>query len=780
MNPAVSDTSEHAKTKALRLKELDRLSRLYEILLSTTDDFAYVFDTQGRFLYANTRLLKVYARTLDQVVGKTCYDLGYPTWHADMHMREIQDIVRTKQPIRGEVPFTGDSGIFGVYDYIFQPVLDSSGNVEVIVGTTRDVTERKKAEEKLESTLREKVAGEQRYRFLINSLPQITWTAKPDGRLDYYNQRWFDYSGTTPEKMPSLDLAGFVHPDDLESAAKIWQKSLESGCDYETELRLKRASDQTFRWHLVRAFPMKDENGAVLQWVGTGTDIDDQRQLTQKLVEAGDKISAVVESSDDAIMSKSLDGTIMSWNSGAQRIFGYTAEEIIGKSILLLIPSELQKEEPEIIARLKNGERIEHFETVRLTKDGRRVDISLTVSPIRDSSGKVVGASKIARDITEETKRLEALRESEVRFRTMADSAPMMIWEAGPDMLCNYFNQTWLDFVGRTPEQEMRNGWMESVHPEDLVRCEKVYVSSLESRRPFEMEYRLRHHSGNYRWILNKGVPRYGPNGTFQGYIGVCVDITESVQAKENLANSRKELERLVNERTASLQDAVAQMEEFSYSVSHDLRAPLRAMQGYASALLEDYRGKVLDSEAEDYLQRIVTAGLRMDRLTRDVLVYSKIPRTDLQLRVVGLDKLVSDIVAQYLQSKTQVAEITVETPLLPILGNESFMAQVVSNLVDNAVKFTASGRVPQVRIWTEALQGQVRLWVEDNGIGINPEHQKRIWGMFERVHPQTKFEGTGIGLAIVRKTVERMNGTMGVTSDGIAGSKFWVQLPGI
>jgi PAS domain S-box-containing protein len=780
VNPAVSDTSEHAKTKALRLKELDRLSRLYEILLSTTDDFAYVFDTQGRFLYANTRLLKVYARTLDQVVGKTCYDLGYPTWHADMHMREIQDIVRTKQPIRGEVPFTGDSGIFGVYDYIFQPVLDSSGNVEVIVGTTRDVTERKKAEEKLESTLREKVAGEQRYRFLINSLPQITWTAKPDGRLDYYNQRWFDYSGTTPEKMPSLDLAGFVHPDDLESAAKIWQKSLESGCDYETELRLKRASDQTFRWHLVRAFPMKDENGAVLQWVGTGTDIDDQRQLTQKLVEAGDKISAVVESSDDAIMSKSLDGTIMSWNSGAQRIFGYTAEEIIGKSILLLIPSELQKEEPEIIARLKNGERIEHFETVRLTKDGRRVDISLTVSPIRDSSGKVVGASKIARDITEETKRLEALRESEVRFRTMADSAPMMIWEAGPDMLCNYFNQTWLDFVGRTPEQEMRNGWMESVHPEDLVRCEKVYVSSLESRRPFEMEYRLRHHSGNYRWILNKGVPRYGPNGTFQGYIGVCVDITESVQAKENLANSRKELERLVNERTASLQDAVAQMEEFSYSVSHDLRAPLRAMQGYASALLEDYRGKVLDSEAEDYLQRIVTAGLRMDRLTRDVLVYSKIPRTDLQLRVVGLDKLVSDIVAQYLQSKTQVAEITVETPLLPILGNESFMAQVVSNLVDNAVKFTASGRVPQVRIWTEALQGQVRLWVEDNGIGINPEHQKRIWGMFERVHPQTKFEGTGIGLAIVRKTVERMNGTMGVTSDGIAGSKFWVQLPGI
>jgi signal transduction histidine kinase len=228
------------------------------------------------------------------------------------------------------------------------------------------------------------------------------------------------------------------------------------------------------------------------------------------------------------------------------------------------------------------------------------------------------------------------------------------------------------------------------------------------------------------------------------------------------------------------LQEAVSQMEEFSYSVSHDLRAPLRAMQGYASALLEDYRGKAIDAEAEEYLQRIVNAGLRMDRLTRDVLVYSRIPRANSQLQGVALDKLVSDIVQQYRQEKSNPADIAIEAPLLPVMGNESFLAQAISNLVDNAVKFTPADRVPHVRVWTESNQGKVRLWVEDNGIGILPEHQKRIWGMFERVHPQTKFEGTGIGLAIVRKTIERMNGTVGVISDGIAGSKFWIQLPGI
>jgi PAS domain S-box-containing protein len=169
--------------------------------------------------------------------------------------------------------------------------------------------------------------------------------------------------------------------------------------------------------------------------------------------EALSRIAAVVESSDDAIISKSLEGIIQSWNNGAQQIFGYTAEEIVGKSILELIPPALQGEEPRIIERLKRGERIEHYETVRLAKGGRRIDISLTVSPVKDSSGKIIGASKIARDITEEKKRQEALRESEVRFRTMADAAPMLIWEAGTDRLCNYFNQTWLKFVGRTMNQ---------------------------------------------------------------------------------------------------------------------------------------------------------------------------------------------------------------------------------------------------------------------------------------------------------------------------------------
>ncbi len=694
-------------------------NKFYATILATTDDFAYIFDPQGKFLYANARLLKVWAKTLDEVVGKTCHELGYPAWHADLHMREIQEIVRTKKPIRNEVPFTGDSGISGIYDYIFQPVLDQSGNVEVIVGTTRDITERKHNEEKVNSmqlelqtraeelqrALAAKSESEERYRFLSHLTQKLSivsdsaelnriavreigqylkvhrcyfFNAHPD---IHHARTWPDWCREEGQGIEGIyPLAQYGEPE--------WWAAVRSGPvsvddiqqhpltkDFLPNYRLLKIASYSLapfihegQWKAcisvtsdVPRVWTADEKLLLENAVARVWPLLERAQIENSLRKSEEallRIAAVVESSEDAIISKSLDGIIMSWNAGAQQIFGYAPDEIIGKSILLLIPPELQKEEPIIIGKLKKGERIEHYETVRLSKEGRRIDISLTVSPIKNSSGKVIGASKIARDITEEKKRQQSERESEARFRM--------------------------------------------------------------------------------------------------------------------------ELERLVGERTASLQEAVAQMEEFSYSVSHDLRAPLRAMQGFATALLEDYRGKVIDAEGEDYLQRIVNAGLKMDRLTRDVLVYSRIPRAEMLLREVSLNTVVSDIVQQYFHTRAELAEITVEAPLLSVRGNESFLAQAISNLVDNAVKFASKDRRLQVRIRTETQLGQVRLWVEDNGIGIQNEHQQRIWGMFERIHPQDLYEGTGIGLAIVRKTIERMNGTMGVESDGATGSRFWIQLPGL
>jgi PAS domain S-box-containing protein len=361
--------------------------------------------------------------------------------------------------------------------------------------------------------------------------------------------------------------------------------------------------------------------------------------------------SAIVESSDDAIISKDLNGVIQSWNQGAERIFGYTAAEAIGQPIAMLIPTDRLDEEPNILGRLRRGERIDHYETIRRRKDGTLVNISLTVSPIRSADGRIIGASKIGRDVTELRKVSQALQQS--------------------------------------------------------------YA----------------------------------------------------------------ELEQRVAERTASLRQAIAQMEEFSYSVSHDLRAPVRAMKGYTEAILEDY-GDRLDARGRDYLDRILRGSSRMEQLIHDVLTYSRLGRFEIQLQPVSLDKLLHDVIQQYPEMQPPNAEIAVREPLLEVLGHEPSLTQAVSNLLSNGVKFVAPGTTPKLKVWTQQVNGSVRLWFEDNGIGINPKYQSRLFGMFERVHQNSAYDGNGIGLAIVRKAAEKMGGSVGVQSDGATGSSFWIELP--
>jgi PAS domain S-box-containing protein len=362
------------------------------------------------------------------------------------------------------------------------------------------------------------------------------------------------------------------------------------------------------------------------------------------------RMAAIVEFSDDAIIAKDLNGIITSWNNGAQRLFGYSTEEAVGKSITMLIPEDRHHEEVEILGRLREGLLIEHYETVRRRKDGKLVEISLTISPIRDASGTIIGASKIARDISE-----------------------------------------------------------------------------------------LR-------------------------------------RAQEALARTNVELENRVAERTASLTQLIGQMEEFSYSVSHDLRAPIRTMQGYARAILEDH-GTKLEPEVCDYLERICRSGERMDRLVRDILTYSRVSRAEAKLHPVALDMLIRDIISHCPELQEPRARVNVQMPLGTVLAHEPSLMQAISNLLNNAAKFVAPGVVPEIRIYSQNGGRTLRLWVADNGIGIRPEHQSRLFGLFQRIHPEHQFEGTGIGLAVVRKSVEKMGGRVGVESNG-AGSRFWVDLP--
>ncbi len=266
-------------------------------------------------------------------------------------------------------------------------------------------------------------------------------------------------------------------------------------------------------------------------------------------------------------------------------------------------------------------------------------------------------------------------------------------------------------------------------------------------------------------------------------FTGTLRDISERKQAEEALRKAQEEsqhradnLEVTVEKRTADLREKIGELEAFSYSISHDLRAPLRAIQGYATVMLDVYRSD-LDKKGLDYLERMQKAATRMDLLIQDVLTYSKVTRQEMTLEPINLEKLIAEICQEYEAFQAPKAIITVNQPLPHVLGHEAFLTQIISNLLGNAVKFVKPGVTPHILIRAESEGELVWIWFEDNGIGIEATHFARIFSIFGRIYDDKMFEGTGIGLAIVKKAVERMDGQIGVESTPGVGSRFWFTL---
>jgi len=248
--------------------------------------------------------------------------------------------------------------------------------------------------------------------------------------------------------------------------------------------------------------------------------------------------------------------------------------------------------------------------------------------------------------------------------------------------------------------------------------------------------------------------------------------------AKEQLARANQDLEEKVQQRTAKLREAMGELEYMSYSMIHDMRAPLRAMHSFTMLLEEECAGGGLPTQKRDYSRRIRESADRLDQLVTDALNYNKVVRQDLPVTPVEVGSLLRGMIETYPDLQPPGAQVVIEFDELVVRGNQSLLTQCFGNLLGNAVKFVAPGVKPRVRVRAEPRGEAVRIWVEDNGIGIPKDAQERIYGMFQRMHHESEYPGTGIGLAIVRKAVERMEGRLGLESEPGKGSKFWIELP--
>jgi len=482
--------------------------------------------------------------------------------------------------------------------------------------------------------------------------------------------------------------------------------------------------------------------------------------------------ASVIDSLEDSIVTVDFADIITSWNKGSERLYGYSAREAIGKPLAMLLIEADKDEVLAGMAKIRQGQKIQMFDTVRLCTNGELREFSMRLSPIMDAAGQIIGVSALARDISEGKRAQRSLLDSESRFRQLAETIPQLVWTCSPEGQCDYISPQWGVYTGIPSGAQLEKKWIEVVHPEDREHMSETWQTSAARKQPFGLEYRLRNRCGEYRWFSVRGVPICDESGRILKWFGTCTDIQESKTTQAGL-------ETLVHRRTADLRETVKQLEAFSYSIAHDLRAPLRAINSFAVLLAQAY-GERLDAQGLQMLERIQSAAERLDILVCDVLRYTRVGRDRAVLEPVDLDKLNRELLATYPGWEPPTADVRIEGRLPVVLGHKGFLTQCIANLVGNAIKFVAPGHQPKVRISAESTSGRVRLKIQDNGIGIEPEHRGRIFGMFERIHPASEYEGTGIGLAIVRTAAERMGGEVGFESEPGRGSIFWVELNGV
>ena len=468
-----------------------------------------------------------------------------------------------------------------------------------------------------------------------STIPAILWLTEPDGTCSFVSQDWFEYSGQNEKDALGFGWLEAVHPEDRDRTRHLLREASSKGAEFSLEFRVRRA-DGEFRWAVSSGRPRFDTQGRFAGYIGSFIDIHEQRDAAV----ASSLLSAIVESSDDAIISKDLNGVITSWNKSAERLFGYSAGEVIGRSIAILIPPEREDEEPKILARLRRGERMDHFQTIRVHKDGSRLNISLTVSPVKDASGRIVGASKVARDITQ------------------------------------------------------------------LVRQEQALQAA-----------------------------------------------------------------------NAALERANADLQQFADSASHDLQEPLRMVATYSQLLQKRFGGQ-LGEIGDKYIGYAVEGATRMETLLGALRMYTQLSMSEQEPKEDVDAEAVLQATLSNLRIAIEDSGASITHTALPHLRMYEFqLEQLFQNLIGNAIRYRRE-EAPRISIAAMRQGDEWRLSVQDNGIGIDPQFQQQIFGIFKRLHSKTEYPGTGMGLAICKRIVERAGGRIWVESQPGKGSTFYFTVP--
>jgi len=749
--------------------------------------------------------------------------LVVPDVRFDESLVGYRDVLE-REGIRGLafVPLALDAGVFGKFMlYYAEPHECTTDELEMAQAIAAHVglaTQHKRAE-------LARVESEQRLQAILDNSATVIFVKDLQGRYQLVNRRYeevFHVSRTNVVGCSDHDIFPAEMADRFQANDHA---VLAAGKPLAVEEYAPQ--DDGIHSYISIKFPLEGPDGTITSVCGIATDITDQKQLET----ASRYLAAIVENSDDAIISKNLNGIITSWNNGAERIFGYTSAEIIGKPVSTLTAPDRLDEMPEILSKIRQGHRVEHYETRRRRKDGQIIDVALTVSPVRDAAGQIVGASKIARDITDrkraDQERVLLLRREQEARRTaellnqvaprlaaqldihklvqeVTDIATALVGAEIGSFFHNVINEEGKSSIVHTDSGALREAFTGLPMPrntgffgptfrgEGVVRCDDLTQDPLHGRNsPYcgMSKGHLTIHSYLAAPVISRSGEVLG--GLFFGHSvpGKFTETHEAVitgiaaQAAIAIDNAhlfeqaqwvQEELRRSNQELRRANQD----LEVFSYSASHDLQEPLRTI-AISAQLIERNWGSRLQGADAEFLGNILAASNRMGALIEDLLAYTRAtkyeegPAPDVDSAHVLTDVLKS------LSGAIDEAGAMVTSADLPMVAiHESRLAQLFQNLISNAIKYRGK-EVPRVHVTADQQDGWCVFSLVDNGIGVEKQYAEQIFGLFKRLHGREQYPGSGIGLAICQRVVEQYGGRIWLEqSTPGGGSTFCFALP--